>query len=1040
MRWIALLACALTAPAMAQTIIDDFSGYADGTAGVPNWDPYSTSFEVRDGALLGDHGLTVWASAPSAREMVLSCDVTVLEVTAREADWATAGIGIFLDEANYWGLHVVQRPQALGGGHFDEMQESLEGRWLAQSEGDTRLAATDAVGTDFAWQPGVTYRFEVQLRPERIVGRILEGEAERVRIGYDLTGGTPAVREGRPSLRANGLRAQFDNARVTVRQVAPDREEAPVYRPWESRPGDPVAKATGFFRVEEIDGRWWFIDPEGKRFFDVGTDHCNYNVHFCEKLGYAPYSRNVQAKFGSEEAWAVSATDRLKAWDFNTLAANHSPLTRYRGMPHILFASFGSGFAREEWICEPINWTGFPDVYSPRWEAYCRIVARRMASESKGDPWCIGIFLDNELEWYGKRGYLVDEVFQRPATQPAKRALLDWLLARYGSVAGIGRALGTDYADEQAFLDSTTVPEASEQLAAVRDGFLGVIAERYFGVAAEAMRTADPDHLVLGCRFAGQAPRPTLEAAGKHNDAFTINTYPMVDMEAGRVIGTPQMLCDIYDVVKLPMIITEWSFPALDSGLPCKHGAGMRVDTQEQKARCYQVFASMVADLPFMVGYHYFMWADEPAEGISSTFPEDSSYGLVNVDDDPYEVFVREAAAVNADAAVRHERSVQSGHITLELQDGGRVRLVNEGAMPAQGRLFVIGDSLEVRDVALDGGGSSTVRAPASCRSVIVRQWDGSLSEVSLPGPGGDVRERAVVNVGTQAVSDAPYVVDADPPSATVIPTVEPGQSVRVALESAAPVPLTSVALDQGGAAWTCDGQGGELFDAVAVGPLGLGGVVFATHQVIGGQHHWARADTVESITLHDGAGASILDFVVARENEGETVTSVDDQGRQETPRTVPGRFRAGVRVVVLKDRPIALIRPLWIENTDARAWQLQDAFVFLDPRIGGDGADDTEGGGGVPSYYLGPVGLWTDPNLGGAFGAVSRPDAWQVTFWTDEGGMRHPDSCFRVDESLEPRGRWTAAGAPYLWVFATADREAWRPLARLCRQAGQLR
>jgi len=25
------------------------------------------------------------------------------------------------------------------------------------------------------------------------------------------------------------------------------------------------AKATGYFRVEQIDGRWWFVDPEGNR-------------------------------------------------------------------------------------------------------------------------------------------------------------------------------------------------------------------------------------------------------------------------------------------------------------------------------------------------------------------------------------------------------------------------------------------------------------------------------------------------------------------------------------------------------------------------------------------------------------------------------------------------------------------------------------------------------------------------------------------------------------------------------------------------------
>ena len=31
-------------------------------------------------------------------------------------------------------------------------------------------------------------------------------------------------------------------------------------------------KATGFFRVEKIDDRWWFIDPEGCRFWSAGVN------------------------------------------------------------------------------------------------------------------------------------------------------------------------------------------------------------------------------------------------------------------------------------------------------------------------------------------------------------------------------------------------------------------------------------------------------------------------------------------------------------------------------------------------------------------------------------------------------------------------------------------------------------------------------------------------------------------------------------------------------------------------------------------------
>ena len=35
---------------------------------------------------------------------------------------------------------------------------------------------------------------------------------------------------------------------------------------------DKKAKATGFFRVEQIDGKWWFVDPDGHLFFSTGVN------------------------------------------------------------------------------------------------------------------------------------------------------------------------------------------------------------------------------------------------------------------------------------------------------------------------------------------------------------------------------------------------------------------------------------------------------------------------------------------------------------------------------------------------------------------------------------------------------------------------------------------------------------------------------------------------------------------------------------------------------------------------------------------------
>lgn len=1025
---------------------DDFSSHAAGSDASPAWDPQDAGWEVREGAYLGDGGTSVWRVVPLGSAVAFACDVTVLEQLP--GDWLTAGIGLAADEKNFWAVNLVVSPESLQRRRFAEMHESLAGHWLAETLPESRLAHLPGKGGQLDWQQNKTYRLEIQLRNDEVVGRVSEAGNELARFGCRLKGDVPAVRVGRPVLRVNGLRARFSKATVTVDRVAP---EPPVVKPtfpaWTSRPGQPIAKGTGFFRTALIDdgkelaageaanvaahptARWWLVDPEGKAFFDVGTDHVNYRAHWCESLGYAPYHRNVAAKFGSEEAWAASAIQRLKAWGFNTLPAGHSPSLRHRGLPHILFASFGSSFARREWICEPIHWTGFPDVFSPRWQSHCRILAKKMAQEADGDPWCLGTFLDNELEWYGKKGHLVDEVFRLGARQPAKKALYDWLVRRYGSLAEINRRLGAQHADEGAFLADTALPKPSDALDEVRDGFLAEIAERYFAVAAGAMRRAAPQHLVLGCRFAGRTPKPALAAAGKYNDVFTFNTYPRVDFEnvwradgvGGIVHRVPRELMDMYQVVRRPMIITEWSFPALDSGLPCKHGAGMRVDTQEQKAACYRIFANAMTDLPFMVGYHYFMWVDEPAPGISSTFPEDSNYGLVNEKDETYEVLVKTATEVNRAAAARHERSLFSGDLELRTVDGG-VELSNPTDLPARGMLRIAANGENrIEEVLLPSRGTNRVavgKAAAQC--VELQQWDGTKLR-SLSGK--RLKPLEVANLSASALDEVPVVIDGPPVIAALVPHIEPGQTLTLKTPAGSLAAANELELKADGVTWHARRRDGSLFDAIQAGDLALGRLVFAAHQRLQGRDYWTEANRVVSLRAQEQADAWVV----------EAVAEYAGPARQG-----PGQFRAGLRAVVLKRGGIALVKPLWLVNTDSRPWQLVDAFWFCRSAIGGSAADDEVGGPKVPNYYRSAQ-FCTDGKLGGCFGALGQPNGWQVMFWKDDGGQIHPDTRWKVEKDLQPGQRWTANAVSCLWVFALRDAAGWQDVARRCRQTENL-
>jgi hypothetical protein len=1022
LAFVSVVLALLPLPTLAQTLRDDFTAYAAGSDGDPSWEPWSEAWETEDGAYFGDSGISSWRAAPFATATTFACNVTVLEL--RKDDWLTVGLGFAADDRNYWALNLVVTPESQGRQHRTELEESVNGFWPATDADATRLKSLPGKGGDFDWRTNQTYRLEISLSPTNITGRIHDGTNKAARFGYEFTKGVKAVCAGRPILRVNGMRARFEHAVVSVTQAATE-PNVPALKipPWTPRPGRAITQGSGFFRTAEVDGRWWLVDPEGKLFFAVGTDHVNYNVHFCEKLGYAPYNRNVQAKFGSEEAWAESAIERLKAWGFNELPAGHSPSLRHRGLPHILFGSLGTGFARREWICEPKDWTGFPDVFSPRWPSHCRFAAREAVRDSLGDPWCIGTFIDNELEWYGKKGELVDEVFHCGPQQPAKQALWQWLLKQYNTVSELNRQLVTDYSDEAGFLAATNVPEPSAALTRVRNGFLALIADRYFSVAAGALRVADPNHLVLGCRFAGSVPEPVLAAAGKYNDVFTFNTYPRVDFEnawspdgtGGVVERGPRELSGYFEVARKPILITEWSFPALDSGLPCQHGAGMRVDTQEQKAACYRIFVNAMADLPFLVGYNYFMWADEPAAGISTTFPEDSNYGLVNEKDETYEILVKAATEVNRAAESRHARSAVSG--TLELNaKGNAIEVANTNAIPAHGlvRISSAGQS-RIEEVSLSAGQTKRLALPAhTVACVELQNWDGTKQRTISGPPLGPLE---VANVSATALAGVPVLLEGAQPVAAWLPQLAPGQIETLPPPTNGWTKPDHFDLKTEGVTWSGGGKDGNLFDHIQAGDLALGRLVFAIHQQAQGHDQWTECDRIMSLKLQEQSDAWLIEAVVGF---GET--------------TSPNSFRAAVRVAVFKRDGLVLARPLWVENSGVRNWKLVEVYWFCRPAIGGSTDDNITGGVDVPNYYR-DAQFWTHSKLGGCLGALGQSDGWLVNYWKGSAADFHPDARFPVEQSLPPGARWAAAATPYLWIFASHDAAQWRTVAGLARQ-----
>ncbi|MDP2898776.1 MAG: TIM barrel protein [bacterium] len=398
---------------------------------------------------------------------------------------------------------------------------------------------------------------------------------------------------------------------------------------------------SGFFFPQEISGRWWLIDPIGNVFLSKGINHVTFKGDIAPKLGYSPYGRAAEGKYATAEKWVEATVKRLREWGFNTIGAWSSRETFSRSIPYTVNLDL-AGSAGADWVKG-----SFPDVFSRRFEELVLARARTACSQRSSDPFLIGYFTDNELRWgadWRSRETLMEGFLSLPADAPGKGALIDFLLERYGSAEKVSEAWQVSAKDRAALLELRQAFEKTVAFQADAKDFLRVVAERYFSVCNRAIRLADPNHLNLGCRFAGYAPEEVLEGYAAHVDVISFNNYGSVPPK--------EVIERIHRMTGRPVMLTEFSFKAMDSGLPNTRGASQPVATQRDRADGFQRYVEALADIPVVLGYHWFQYTDQPASGRFDG--ENSNYGIVNGEDDPWRVLVKRMTEVNEAIESRH--------------------------------------------------------------------------------------------------------------------------------------------------------------------------------------------------------------------------------------------------------------------------------------------------------------------------------------------------------------------------------------------------
>jgi agarase len=239
---------------------------------------------------------------------------------------------------------------------------------------------------------------------------------------------------------------------------------------------------------------------------------------------------------------------------------------------------------------------GLVDYFSPQFRDVVERVAARACAPHAGDPWLLGYFTDNELRW-GKDWRSQD-------------SLLDSYLRMPSASAGLARA--------SAFVKALGHEATDED----RLTFAGLVAAEYARVTTQAIHRHDPNHLVLGCRFAAYPGDAAIVAVGLYFDVISLHSYaPTAPIDRLR---------QITQLTGKPTMVTEFSFKAMDSGLPNTKGAGKPVATQSDRANAFTNYVESLAALPGAVGYHWFEYRDEPKEGRFDG--ENSNHGVVKID------------------------------------------------------------------------------------------------------------------------------------------------------------------------------------------------------------------------------------------------------------------------------------------------------------------------------------------------------------------------------------------------------------------------
>jgi hypothetical protein len=376
----------------------------------------------------------------------------------------------------------------------------------------------------------------------------------------------------------------------------------------------------------------WLKTPCGERFYSLGVNTLDAGYDWREKDNKVWYS--WRAFEPAIDSWVARAQRRLAEWGFNTAGGWSLPPTQLK-MPMIVNLELGR-LAKFHWF----------DPFDPATARRMMDLAPKLVAPYKNSPYRIGYFSDNEVGWWAGALFLFYSA--KPADSFTKQRWVEMLRQDYG---GDWNRFTADFIPPggvrswEALLkseDYTHMRPGGHGIRAVRE-WTGIVSEHYYALAEKAIHAADPNALYFGDRLPIYYDPAAVKSMGRHVDAIATNYNP--DASDGWIA---HYFWDGLEKLSggKPVLVAEWFFAANQNRTGNKNnGHLMTVETQDERALGAAAVQQNFAAIPELIGTHWFQYYDHPKGGRPDG--EDYDFGLVDINDVPYERLTEALAEVN---------------------------------------------------------------------------------------------------------------------------------------------------------------------------------------------------------------------------------------------------------------------------------------------------------------------------------------------------------------------------------------------------------